>query len=118
MVCPEGLKSQMEAMQFTFKELPLWNTATPSEPACELLLMVVDLGSMQPEGITAAIQTPHSTPVLPPPPADATEPSGDATAAFNLQLTGGMEQLQQDSSIAPASISWHRCLGNSHHVQL
>ena len=34
LVCPEGLNGQMEASQFTFKELPLWNATTPSEPAC------------------------------------------------------------------------------------
>ena len=58
-VCPEGLNGQMEASQFTFKELPLWDAATPSKPACKLQLMVVDLGGMQPEGITATIQTPQ-----------------------------------------------------------
>ena len=46
--------------------------------------MVVNLSGMQSEGITAAIHTPLSIPVLPPLPADTTEPSGDATAAFNL----------------------------------
>ena len=45
-VCPEGLNGLMEASQFTFKELPLWNAATPSKPACKLQLMVVDLGGM------------------------------------------------------------------------
>ena len=69
--------------------------------------MVVDLGSVQPEGITTTIQTPHSTPVPPPPPADTAEPSSDTTAAINLQLMGAMEQLQQASSITPASVSWH-----------
>ena len=69
--------------------------------------MVVDLCVMQPEGVTATIQTPLSTPVLPPPPTDTTDPSGDATAAINLQLMGVLEQLQQASSITPASISWH-----------
>ena len=30
-VCPESLNGQMEALQFTFKELPLWDTATPKQ---------------------------------------------------------------------------------------
>ena len=67
--------------------------------------MVVDLGSMQSEAVTATLQIPHSTPVLPPPPTYTTEPSDDTTAAINLQLMSAMEQLQQASSIAPASIS-------------
>ena len=67
--------------------------------------MVVDLSGVQSEGITDTIQTLLSMPVLPPPPADTTEPSGDATGAINLQLTGAMEQLQQASSITPASVS-------------
>ena len=31
-VCPEGLNRELEALQFTFPELPLWDAATPSEP--------------------------------------------------------------------------------------
>ena len=90
-VCPEGLNGQMDASQFTFKELPLWNAATPGKPAFEPQLMVVDLSGMQSEGVTATIQSPLSMPVLPPPPTDTTKLSDDATAAINLQLTGTME---------------------------
>ena len=89
-VCPEGLNSQIKASQFTFKELPLWDAAA-GKPACEPQLMVVDLGSMQPDGITPTIQTPHATPVLPPPPADTVEPSNDTTSSIHLQLIGSME---------------------------
>ena len=32
-VCLEGLNGKLEALQFTFQELPHWNPATPSEPA-------------------------------------------------------------------------------------
>ena len=88
--CPEGLNGEMEASQFTFQELPLWDTTTPGAPTHELPLMEVDLSGMQPESITTAIQTPHSTPVLPPP-ADTAEPSGDITATINLQLMGTMK---------------------------
>ena len=66
-VCAEGLNNQMKASQFTFKELPLWDTATPGKHTCELQLMVVDLTAMQSEGVTTTIQTSNSTPVLPPP---------------------------------------------------
>ena len=54
-VCAEGINGQVEALQFTFKELPFWNATTPGQPACKLQLMVVDLSSMQSEGITAAV---------------------------------------------------------------
>ena len=46
-------------------------------------------------------------PVPPIPSTDTTEASGDATAAINLLLMGAMQWLQEASSIAPASISWH-----------
>ena len=65
-VCPEGLNGQMVASQFTFKDLPLWDTAVPGTPAHKPQLMVVDLRSMQPEGVATTIQTPNSTPVLSP----------------------------------------------------
>ena len=74
MVCPEGLNGQMEASQFTFKGLPLWDATTLGKLVCKLQIMVVDLGGKQPESITATIQTPLSTPVLPLPPSDSTEP--------------------------------------------
>ena len=32
-VCPEGLNRELEALQFTFPQLPLWDAATPSEPS-------------------------------------------------------------------------------------
>ena len=31
-VCPEGLNSELEALQITFLELPLWDAAAPGEP--------------------------------------------------------------------------------------
>ena len=64
--------------------------------------MVVDLNGMQPESITTTIQTPHSTPVLPLPPADTAETSSDTSAAFNLQLTGAMEWLQHTFPHCPS----------------
>ena len=66
-VCLEGLNGEMEASWFTFQELPLLDTAAPGEPAHELQLIEVDLGGMQSERITTAIQTHQSTPILPPP---------------------------------------------------
>ena len=35
-VCPEGLNGELEALQLTFPELPLWNAANPGEPFQEL----------------------------------------------------------------------------------
>ena len=36
LVCPEGLNGELEAIQFTFPELPLLDMAAPSEPFSEL----------------------------------------------------------------------------------
>ena len=88
--CPKSLNGQMEALQFTTKELPLLDAATPGEPTHKLQLMIVDLGSMQAEGITTNTQTLTSTDILPPP-GDTAEPSDDITAAINLPLMGTME---------------------------
>ena len=63
-VCPEGLNSELEALQFTFPELPLWDMAAPGEHFREPQLLEVDLGSVQPEGMTTAIQAPTTIPVL------------------------------------------------------
>ena len=90
-MCLEGFNSEMEASQFIFQELPLWDAAAPSEPAHEPQLMEVDLSGMQPESITTTIQTLTSMLVLPPPPADTAKPSSDIMAAINLQLMGAME---------------------------
>ena len=64
-VCSEGLNSKLEALQFTFQKLPLWDAAAPSEPACKPQLIEVDLSSMQPESMTTAFPVPTTTPVLP-----------------------------------------------------
>ena len=53
-MCPEGLNGQMEASEFTFKELPLWNATAASKPACKPQLMVVDLSGVQPRDVNAA----------------------------------------------------------------
>ena len=65
-VCPEGLNGKLEALQFTFQELPLWDAATPSKPTHEPQLTEVEPGSVQPESMTSAIQAPTNTLVLPP----------------------------------------------------
>ena len=54
-VCPEGLNGKLEALQFTFPELHLWDAATPSEPFQELQLLEMDLSSVQPESMATAI---------------------------------------------------------------
>ena len=64
-ICPEGLNGKLEALQFTFEKLPLWDAATPSKPACEPQLIEVDLGSEQPESATTVPQTSTTTLVLP-----------------------------------------------------
>ena len=60
-VCPEGLNSELEALQFIFLELPLWNAAAPSKPAYKPQLIETDLSTMQPEGMTTNILVPISS---------------------------------------------------------
>ena len=62
-VCLEGLNGDLEALQFTVPELPLWDAATPSKPFRETQFLEVDLAHGQPEGMTTAIQAPITTPV-------------------------------------------------------
>ena len=120
-VCPEGLNGQMEASQFTFnKELPpLGCCCIPSKPACKPQLMVGDLGSMHPEGVTATIQTPHSTPVLPSPPADAllnllVTPLQQSTCSLWVPWSD-CSRLPPSSQLPSPGTACH---GNSHHLQL
>ena len=120
-VCPQGLNGQMEASQFTFKELPLWDTATPCAN-CTMQTTAAGSGpqcSMQPEGVTTTIQTPsnlhQSYPLL----ADTTEPSGDITAIINLQLTGCYGVIVAGFPCQPSLLSPGTAYqGNSHHLQI
>ena len=104
-VCPEGLNSELEALQFTFQELPLWDTATPRELFWERQLLEINLGYVQPEGMTTAIQAPATTPVLTLQPPDTIEPSCGITMAINLHLQGALEWLQRASSTASNPVS-------------
>ena len=51
-------------------------------------MIEVDLGRVQSESVTTAIQAPTTTPVSPLPLSDTTEPSGGIAKALNLQLQG------------------------------
>ena len=42
MVCPEGLNGELEALQFDFWELPLWNVAIMDELIQDPPLIEVD----------------------------------------------------------------------------
>ena len=88
MGCPEGLNSELEALQFTFKDLPLWNASTPGKPAHKPQLIEVNLCSMQPESVTTNVQVPTAAPVLPLSQANTMEHPGDIAMAINLQLQG------------------------------
>ena len=46
-VCPEGLNRDLEPMQFTFSEPPVWNMDALSKPAHEPLLLWVNLSSVK-----------------------------------------------------------------------
>ena len=87
-VCLEGLNGRLEALHFTFQELPLWDAAAPSKPIHKPQLIEVDLSSMQPESMTTAIPVPTTTLVLPPSLANTIEPHSDIAVAINLQLQG------------------------------
>ena len=104
-MCPEGLNGELEVLQFTFPELPIWDMATPGESFWEPLLLEVDIGSVQPEGMRTAIQAPTTTLVLTHPLADTIEPPHDITMAINLHLKGALEWLQWAFSAAWAPAS-------------
>ena len=61
---PKGLNGGLEALQFIFQELPLWDTAAPGKPIYKPHLIEVDLGRMQPDSVTTTIQVPTTTLVL------------------------------------------------------
>ena len=106
-VCPEGLNGELEALQFTFQELPLWNAAAMDEPTWDPLLIELDLGSVQPNSVKTTIQIPTTTPVLSPSPATSVEPSHDITMAINQQLQVALEWLQWASPAISTPMSWH-----------
>ena len=106
-VCPEGLNGELESLQLTFPELPIWDTATPSEHFLELQLLEVDLHSAQPEGMTTTTQLSTTTLVQTYSLTDTFEPPYDITMTINLHLQGALEWLQQASSAASTPVSQH-----------
>ena len=103
-VCLEGLIGKLEALQFTFQELPLRNGATPSEPACKPQLRGLDLGSVQPESVTTDIQVPplhQCYPSL----ANTVEPPSDITMVINLYLKGAWNGCSRLPPTAMAPVS-------------
>ena len=64
MVCPEGLNGELEALQFTSQEMPLWDAATSGKPTHEPELIEVEFSTVQPESVTTAIHVPTVTLVL------------------------------------------------------
>ena len=108
--CPEGLNGKLEALHFTFQELPLLDAAAPSKPIHEPQPIEVDLSGMQSESMTTAIQVPTTILVLPPSLANSVEPPSDITMAINLQLQGALEWLQWASPTASSPVSQHSML--------
>ena len=104
-VCPEGLYGDLEALQFTFLELPLWDATAPGEPFGEPWFLEVDLGHVQSESMTTTIQAPTTMLVLTHSLADTIETHQDITMAINWHLQGVLEWLQQSSFTA-----FHPCL--------
>ena len=100
-VCTEGLIRGLEALQFDFEELPIWNVAAADEPAQDPPLIEVDLSGMEPEDIMTTLQAPTATPVPPLFPATVIEPPCDITTAINLHIQGILEWLQQTSPKTP-----------------
>ena len=94
-VCPEGFNSELEALQFTFQELPLWDAAAPGEPINKPQLIELDLGSKQHESVTTTIQAPTTTPVLPSSLANTVEPPSDITMASTCSSRGSLNSCSR-----------------------
>ena len=90
-VCLEGLNRDLDALQFTFPELPLWDATAPSEPFREPQFLEVDLGHVQHEGTTTTIQVPITTLVPTHSLVDTIEPPCDIAMAINQHLQGALE---------------------------
>ena len=60
-VCPEGLNGKLEALQFSFPDLPLLNAAAPGKPTHKPQLIEVDLSSVQPKSMPTSTQAPTTT---------------------------------------------------------
>ena len=88
-----------------FPRAALWDAATPGKPFWEPQFLEVDLGSVQPESMTTAIQAPTTMLALTHSPADTTEPPQDIAMAINQHLHGALEQLQWTSSAASTPVS-------------
>ena len=97
------------------RSFPFWDPAIPSKLTHKPQQMEVDLSGMQPESITTAIQTPHSTSVLP--------PSRHCWAFWqyhcsNQPVAHGCPG-SDCSRLPPSPQSTSMALqGNSHHLQL
>ena len=104
-LCPEGLNREVEALQFTFPELPLWDVTMPSKPFWEPLFLEVDLCSTQPEGVTPTTEAPTTILVLTYSLTDTIEPPCYLAKAINLHLQGALEWLQWASSTASTPVS-------------
>ena len=113
--CPEGLNGKLEALQFTFQELPLWDAATPGEPIHKLI--EVDLGSMQSESVTTIPQTPTTTLVLPPlwpiPSSLLVTSPWPSTCSSRGPWNGCSGLPPQPQPLSPSMV----CQGESHHWQ-
>ena len=100
-VFPEGINGESEALQFSFRELPLWNAASTDGPALNLSMLKVALSGMESE--TASL-----TQV---PPLPAIEPLCDIATVLNLHLQGALEWLQLTSSVTSVPLSQHSTPG-------
>ena len=80
-VCLEGLNGEMEASQFTFQELSLWDATTPGKPICKPQPIEVNLRWHAVLECNNLHPDPQTIPILPLPPVDTAKPSSAIAAA-------------------------------------
>ena len=109
MVCPEGLNGKLEALQFTFQELPLWDVATADKSAWGPQLIEIGL-STQPNSMTTAIQASPTASIPIPSPAIPVKHVCDIAMVINQQWLGALEWLQWASPTSLTPVSQHSML--------
>ena len=86
-VYPEGLHSKIEASQYTFPDLPLWDVVAQWEPTQSPQQIEVDLSKVQPVNMVTTIQAAVLTPALLPPQRTPRSPLGITNYKLFIYIT-------------------------------